>query len=148
VSAEFRILEEILHELRAIRREIAPRPTPTEASFKEMSMLPADPGNTLVFAIVLSPAGSAIPAGTVSTITSSDPTVVPTLDPTGLIVTVPLPTGITVGESVTLTWDSGTFTPSPVNAPSSIGCSTTITIGAPPPPPTPTPVSAAFVQTQ
>ena len=55
-------------------------------------MLPPVAGNTLIYTGTLSPAGATYPADTVVVLTSSDPTVVPTVDPTDLIVTIPLPT--------------------------------------------------------
>lgn len=54
-------------------------------------MLPAVAGNTLVYTGTLSPAGSIFPSDSVFAVTSSDPTVTPSVDATGLIVTIPLP---------------------------------------------------------
>jgi len=69
-----------------------------------MALTAPDPGATLVFTATPTPAGAVLPAGVIPTWTSSDPTNAPvTADPTGLIGTVVLATGITVGESVTLT---------------------------------------------
>ena len=56
-------------------------------------MLPTTGGNTLIFTGTLAPAGAVYPAGTTYAATSNDPAVSPSVDPTGLIVTVPLPTG-------------------------------------------------------
>ena len=56
-------------------------------------MLPVQAGNTLVYTGTLTPAGSILAPDFVATVTSNDPAVVPTVDPTGLIVTVPLPAG-------------------------------------------------------
>ncbi len=124
--------EEILKELRGIRRELKPHPFPTAISFKQesndMALLPADPGNTLVFTGTLTPAGATYPAGTTYTVVSSDPTVTPTVDATGLIVTIPLPTTVTVGETLTVSYTAtGTTT-----EPGTISATITLTIGAPP----------------
>jgi hypothetical protein len=79
-----RILERILHA-------VEPR-FPTSISFKgDSSMLPPVAGNTLVYTGTLSPAGAVYPSDTTFTLVSSDPTVTPTVDVTGLIVTIPLP---------------------------------------------------------
>lgn len=56
-------------------------------------MLPTVGGNTLVYTGTLAPAGSVLATDFVATVTSNDPSVLPTVDPTGLIVTVPLPAG-------------------------------------------------------
>lgn len=80
-----RILERILHQ-------VTPRfPTPTSITFKEITMLPPVAGNTLVYTGTLSPAGAVYPSDTTFNLVSSDPTVTPTVDATGLIVTIPLP---------------------------------------------------------
>ncbi len=65
----------------------------TNISFRETTMLPVQAGNTLVYTGTLTPAGSILAPDFVATVTSNDPAVVPTVDPTGLIVTVPLPAG-------------------------------------------------------
>ena len=56
-------------------------------------MLPTTGGNTLQYTGTTSPAGSTFPADTVFTVTSNDPAILPTVDATGLIVTIPLPVG-------------------------------------------------------
>lgn len=56
-------------------------------------MLPVSAGNTLVYTGTLSPAGSVLAPDFVATVTSNDPLILPAVDSTGLIVTVPLPTG-------------------------------------------------------
>ena len=90
-----RLQEETLHVLCRIEREIShlkPTPFPTEITFKENTMALAPvAGNTLVYTGVLAPAGAVYPADTTFALVSSDPTVTPTVDPTGLIVTIPLP---------------------------------------------------------
>lgn len=68
-------------------------PIPTSITFKEITMLPPVAGNTLVYTGTLSPVGASFPSDTVFTAASSDTTVSPTVDSTGLIVTIPLPTG-------------------------------------------------------
>ena len=55
-------------------------------------MLPTIGGNTLIYSGTLFPAGSVLAPDFVATVTSNDPAVSPTVDVTGLIVTVPLPT--------------------------------------------------------
>ena len=56
-------------------------------------MLPVEAGNTLVYTGTLSPAGSVLAPDFVATVTSNDTAILPTVDSTGLIVTVPLPAG-------------------------------------------------------
>jgi len=56
-------------------------------------MLPVEAGNTLIYTGTPSPTGSILAPDAVVTVTSNDPAVSPTVDSTGLIVTVPLPTG-------------------------------------------------------
>jgi len=93
VDGERHILEQILHELRAIRREVSARQLSTSINFKEITMLPVEAGNTLIYTGTPSPTGSILAPDAVVTVTSNDPAVSPTVDSTGLIVTVPLPTG-------------------------------------------------------
>lgn len=107
-------------------------------------MLPADPGNTLVFTGTISPAGAAFPAGTTFSATSVDPNVTVTLDSTGLILTVAISASDTPGTDATITWQSSTFTPEPSTSPSQITASIPLTIGALP---TPTPTGVTFAQT-
>jgi hypothetical protein len=129
-----RDLEETNHRLlQEILTRLTP-PTPTAISFKETSMLPATAGNTLVYTGTLAPAGAQYPADTTFALTSSDPTVTPTVDPTGLIVTIPLPStfvdnpaapfsvGYTATSVSNPTWSvTATITPSaPANLPTSI----------------------------
>ena len=84
--------ERILHELSEIRRELRPKLS-TSVTFQEITMLPTTGGNTLVYTGTLSPAGSVLAPDFVATVTSNDPAVSPTVDATGLVVTIPLPTG-------------------------------------------------------
>ena len=93
------LLEHILHELREnnqvlheIRRELAPKLSQTIV-FKEITMLPTIGGNTLVYTGTLAPAGSVLAPDFVAIVTSNDPNVSPVVDPTGLIVAIPLPSG-------------------------------------------------------
>lgn len=69
------------------------QPFATSISFKETTMLPVEAGNTLVYTGTLSPAGSVLAPDFVATVTSNDTAILPTVDSTGLIVTVPLPAG-------------------------------------------------------
>lgn len=64
---------------------------PTQISFKETSMLDPVAGNTLVYTGTLTPAGAVYPSGAIFSLQSSDPTVNPTVDATGLVVTIVLP---------------------------------------------------------
>ena len=86
-------LHDILHEVKRIRviLESRQKPTPTTIIFKEISMLPPVAGNTLVYTGTLSPSGAVFPSDSVFAVTSNDPTVSPSVDSTGLIVTIPLP---------------------------------------------------------
>ena len=54
-------------------------------------MLSPVAGNTLVYTGTLAPVGAVYPTDTTFTLVSSDTTVTPTIDGTGLIVTIPLP---------------------------------------------------------
>ena len=88
-------------------------------------MNPTQGGYTLVFTGTLTPAGAVYPADTTFTVTSNDPSVSPTVDSTGLVVTGALPTG----------WVESTTTPLAYayNATSSEGSlSAVITPSAPP----------------
>lgn len=101
------VLKQILSALERIESYLS---TPTVTSFTltrtgaHMPLGPIDPGATLQYTATTNPAGSALPAGVVPTWTSSDPAnVTITTDPTGLLGTIALGTGIPVGESVTIT---------------------------------------------
>jgi hypothetical protein len=146
------LLESALHELRAIKHKLFP-PTPTAVWFnQENPMLPAVPGNILVFTGTIEPSGTAFPAGTNFSVISSDPAVSPTVDETGLIVTIPIPADLpaqTPPEVLTITWETSTFVPQPDSAPASLSATIALTIGtATPPPPTGTPQQVVFTQTQ
>ena len=74
----------------------------TRISFKEITMLSTTGGNTLIYTGTLSPVGSVLAPDFVATATSNDPAVLPTVDATGLIVTVPLPSGWVENASLPL----------------------------------------------
>ena len=124
---EVKLLREMLHELRCIRRELAPH-FPTSITFKEITtMNPTQAGQTQVFTGTLSPAGATYPADTVFTVTSNDPAVSPTVDSTGLVVSVTYPAG----------WVESTTTPlafsyAASSASTSGSLTATITPSAPP----------------
>jgi hypothetical protein len=124
--------------------------TPTRIRFTEITMLDTVGGNTLVYTGAL-PAGEEFPAGTTFIVTSNDPAVVPTVDATGLIVEIPLPTGWVESTTTPLVidWASDTFVPNPSTSPSSLTASITPSAPPPPPPPPPalTPTSIVFTQT-
>jgi hypothetical protein len=150
---EIKLLKEILHQSKEqtfILREIYRRtihPTPTKISFHEVTMLPTEGGNTLVFTGTLAPAGAEFPTGTIFAVTSNDPDVLPAVDSTGLVVTIPLPIGWVENTTTPLAiqWASSSFTPNPASSPTSL--SATITPSAPPPPDALTPTSIVFNQT-
>jgi hypothetical protein len=131
------VLEKILSHLPPLT------PTPTSVSFQEISMLPPVAGNTLVYTGTLLPAGSAYPTGTTFSLVSSDPTVSPTVDPTGLIVTIPLPTTFVDNPAspFNVVYTASGITPSPSTSPTSITSTITPSV------PTPTPTGITFVQT-
>ena len=124
---------------------VAPEPlTPTSITFQETSMLPPVAGNTLVFTGTLTPDGSAFPAGTTFTVTSSDVNVSASVDATGLVVTAVLGANFAAGENDTLDWASSTFTPSPDGSPSQLTATISITGQAAP---VATPTGVTFAQT-
>jgi hypothetical protein len=149
---QLRILEEILHEIRkqtpiliAIADALTSPPvsTPLTIVFQESSMLPPVAGNTLVYTGTLSPDGSQFPAGTTFTVSSNYPNVTPTVDATGLIVTIPLGSDFVddPGNPLAVRYLSSTFVPVPDTSPAAVSATITPTI------PTPTPVGISFVQT-
>jgi hypothetical protein len=130
-------VREILHILRP---ELA-----TSISFTQqgdpMALLPVQAGNTLVYTGTLSPAGSVFAPDAVVDVTANDPAILPTVDSTGLIVSVPLPAG----------WVESTATPlvisySTTSASTSQALSASITPGAEVTPPV-LASSISFVQT-
>jgi hypothetical protein len=137
--------QEELHVLRKIEHDLH-RPTPTSVMFQEITMLSASAGNTLVYTGTLSPSGSAFPAGTTFALATSDPTVIPTVDATGLIVTIPLPATFVddPANPLTVTYTASGITPEPSTSPTSLTAAITPTV---PTPPTPTPTGITFAQT-
>ena len=103
-------------------------------------MNPTEAGQSQVFTGTLVPAGATYPSDTQFTLTSNDPAVTPTLDSTGLIVSVTYPAG----------WVESTTTPlafaySATSASENGSLSATITPSAPPLPAFPTGIN--FAQT-
>ena len=133
--------EDVLELLRRIVKHLLP-PKPISIRFKEISMNPVAPGETLVFTGTLSPAGAVYPAGTTFQVTSSDSSVTPTVDETGLIVTVPLPATWTP-DMVTISYEATDGTDFLSQA-----IVLTPTVAPPPPPPPAFPTGIAFAQTQ
>lgn len=145
-SEDRETLNHLLHELRKIEHDLHP-PTPpppqlfpTSTRFTETTMLPTEDGNTLVFTGTFVPAGSVPPTDAQYAATSNDSAVSPTVDSTGLIVTIPLPTGWVENPDTPLVI---TRTASSVSVPSWT-LSDVITPSAPP---APLPTSTTFVQT-
>lgn len=132
--------------LQQIADALAParQPTPTRITFKETSMVDPIAGATLVYTGTISPDGSAFPAGTTFTASSSDPNVSASVDATGLIVTVVLGAGFTAGESDIITWQTSTFVASPSSSPTSLTATISITGVAAP---VATPTAVVFAQT-
>jgi hypothetical protein len=124
-------LDHLTHELKKIEHDLRhPAPPPnsnfaTKISFKETTMLPVEAGNTLVYTGTLSPAGSILAPDAQVEVQSNDPAVVPTVDSTGLIVTVPLPAGWVENETTPLE-----ITYATTSATTSQALSGTITPGA------------------
>lgn len=143
--ALYEILEELrknTHELREIRRELAPH-LPTHISFQEITMNPTAAGSTQVFTGTLAPAGSAFPSDATFSISSNDPAVSPAVDKTGLVVSVTYPAGWVESPTTPLAFSYGASSASNP----SWSLSATITPSAPPPPPPVLPTSISFSQT-
>jgi hypothetical protein len=118
------LTEENNRLLRELTRALCPQPS-TSISFKEITMLSVEAGNTLIYTGTLAPVGSILAPDFIATVTSNDPAILPTVDATGLIVTVPLPAG----------WVESTTTPlaivySTTSASTGQALSATITPGA------------------
>lgn len=94
-----------LHELRAIRKLLTPLPITSFIVFPENPMNPLIPGSSHTYTAADVPAGATLdPNQPVPTWTSSDTTNAPvTADSTGLVGTVAIPAGATVGSTFTLT---------------------------------------------
>lgn len=130
---------EILHVLEEIEHDLH-RPTPTRITFKEITMAPTEAGQTQVFTGILAPVGSAFPPDAVFTVTSNDTLVSPTVDSTGLVVSVTYPTG----------WVESTIIPLEFSYAASSPSNPSFTLGAtitPSAPPVPLPTSITFAQT-
>lgn len=139
------LLDERVECLERIVERLVPH-TPQSITFKEITMLPPVAGNTLVYTGTLSPSGSAFPVGTVFTIASSDPTVTPTVDPTGLIITVPLPSTFVDNPSTpfNMLYTASGITPVPSTSPTTITAAITPSI---PVSTVTTPTGITFAQT-
>jgi hypothetical protein len=131
---EDRSLRRIERDVEKILSLLEFKPFVTSISFKEITMLPTTGGNTLVYTGTLSPVGALFTTETF-TVTSNDPAVLPTVDPTGLIVTVPLPAGWVENAATPLAITYTTTAPASLSA--------TITPSAP----VVVPTGIAFVQT-
>lgn len=126
------LLREIIHANRHRR--------PTFIKFTELTMNPTEAGQTQVFTGTLSPVGSAFPADATFIIASNDTAVSPTVDPTGLIVSVTYPAG----------WVESTITPLAFTYGASSPSNPTWTLSAtitPSTPPVGLPTSITFEQT-
>ena len=101
VHIELEVLEHILHELRQIRHVLT---RITHFTIQETTMQPIAPGFSPVFTATPQPAGNVLnPAQPVPSWTSSDPTNAPvSVDSTGLVATVAIPSTAVVGTSFTL----------------------------------------------
>lgn len=136
-----REIARILHIVRKIERD---QPTtPTGIQFKELTMLPTTGGNILIYTGTTTPPNAQFPAGTTFTVTSNDAAVNPTVDATGLIVTIPLPTNWIENPTTPLaiSYATSTFTPEPSGSPSSLTAVITPSVA------TPTPSGIQFNQT-
>lgn len=91
LDAILRREDEILHIVEEIEHQL--HRFPTAIRFTEILTMALEPiaGNTLIYTGTLTPAGATYPTGTTFALVSSDPTVTPTVDATGLVVTIPLP---------------------------------------------------------
>lgn len=134
-----RVEREILHILEEIERDLR-RPTPTSISFKEISMSPTEAGQTQVFTGTLAPVGSAFPTDAVFTVTSNDTAVSPSVDATGLIVSVTYAQGFVESTTTSLQF---VYTATSASNPS-FTLTATITPSAPP---VSLPTSITFAQT-
>lgn len=107
-------------------------------------MNPEGPGVTQVWQGSILPAGSVFPAGTTFTGVPSDPTVVVSIDSTGLNVTITYPSTFQSDPSnpFSVEWSTSTFVPQPSTSPAQL----TATITPTAPTPVLTPTSVSFVQ--
>lgn len=134
-------LAEIRRDVREILRLLKPH-LPTNIRFTEITMNATQAGQTQVFTGTLAPVGSALPADTVIDLTSNDAAVQPTVDSTGLIVSVTYPAG----------WVESTTTPLAFSYAATSASNPTWTLDATitpsaPPAPAVLPTSIGFDQT-
>lgn len=101
LDAILRREDEILHELGELQPQLQIH-HPRHITFKEISMNPTAAGQTQVFTGTLTPAGSSFPADSVFGVTSNDPAVSPSVDASGLVVSVTYPEGWTESTSTPL----------------------------------------------
>lgn len=140
-----RASKEQIRLISEIVKLLTPPPLPTAITFTQqgddlMALLPTEGGNTLIYTGTLTPAGSTFPADATFTVISTDPAVLPTVDVTGLIVTIPLPSG----------WVESTTTPLAVSYAAASASNPTWTLSAtitPSAPPAPLPTAISFTQT-
>jgi hypothetical protein len=106
-----RLLHEILHELKEIRRELHHKTAVTGGIMYQqgnpMALLPIAPGNSPQFAVTPTPTGvTTLAANTVwsSSDTTNAPVTANASDATGLTATVNIPSTAVVGTTFTLTW--------------------------------------------
>jgi hypothetical protein len=127
--------------LERILKQEFPTEFPTGITFQRSNnMEPTEGGSTQIFTGTLAPAGATYPPSTTFAVTSNDPAVTPTVDSTGLIVTIPYPTGWV--ENPTTPFAVGYSATGPVS-----GESITATI-TPSAPPATFPTGISFAQTQ
>ena len=112
---------------------------PTSITFKEISMNPTAAGQTQVFTGTIAPAGSVLPSDSVFAVTSNDPAVSPSVDSTGLIVSVTYPQGWTESATTPLA-----FSYTATSASTGMSLAATITPSAP----VVVPTGITFAQTQ
>ena len=128
--------ERLEHLERLVHRLIS---KPTSITFKEISMNPTAAGQTQVFTGTLAPAGSVLPSDSVFAVTSNDPAVSPSVDSTGLIVSVTYPQGWTESATTPLA-----FSYTATSASTGMSLAATITPSAP----VVVPTGITFAQTQ
>jgi hypothetical protein len=136
---------EILREVRETHRDVElieqrlRTRTPTRIHFQEITMNPTAAGQTQVFTGTLTPAGAVFPSDSTFSVTSNDSAVSPSVDATGLVVSVTYPDG----------WVESTTTPLAFNydaSSASTGMSLAATI-TPSAPAAVVPTGISFAQT-
>ena len=132
--------EKELHVLREIEHDLH-HPTPTFIYFTEVTMNPTQAGSNQVFTGTLFPVGAKFPTDAAFTITSNDSAVSPSVDASGLVVSVSYPTGWTESTTNPLAFTYG------ASSPSNPGWSLAGTITPSAPPAAPLPTAIQFVQT-